>query len=533
MSEVLILDGYVDEPALLGVPPYMSPEPRMMVGVCEELGVDWDYKTIDEIRQEGLPESEILMVYGGVTVPGKYLGGYPMSVKEAEGYGDTVALSVIGGPMARYDIVTSFDIVVKKDPAAVLYEILKHGRTKDRWAVLEEQNRWSKNGAVSAAKHPYFPERLIGEIHTYRGCVRYFTGGCSFCTEPDHGRPEFRNVKDIIDEIRSLYSVGVRNFRLGGQSCIISYGTKELGTSETPRPDPMAVRSLFQGIWDQCPDIKVLHVDNANPAVMAEHPTETKEILDTLVEYTTPGNVLALGMESADIDVIEQNNLNAEPEQVKTAVELIDQAGRERGYNGMPKLLPGLNFIGGLKGETPGTYDMNFKFLKDLVEDGMWIRRINIRQVLAGGVERNTGSSDGFHRFKEKVRKEIDGPMLKKIVPEGTVLKEVFMEIHRGKTTFGRQIGTYPLLVGVEYPLDLDRSYDIVITDHGYRSVTGVHHPFVLNEAGFKQITSLPGIGDKRAAAIFRARPSSFDELVDIIDDPKVVDRLKRIVTFI
>ena len=48
------------------------------------------------------------------------------------------------------------------------------------------------------------------------------------------------------------------------------------------------------------------------------------------------------------------------------------------------------------------------------------------------------------------------------------------MEVHDGKHTFGRQFGTYPLIVGVNERLELEQTYDIRITDHMLRSVTGV-----------------------------------------------------------
>ncbi|MBN1156515.1 radical SAM protein, partial [Candidatus Woesearchaeota archaeon] len=56
---------------------------------------------------------------------------------------------------------------------------------------------------------------------------------------------------------------------------------------------------------------------------------------------------------------------------------------------------------------------------------------------------------------------------------EGTILKKVFMEVHDGNHTFGRQFGTYPLVVGVKERLELKKFYDIKITGHMLRSVTG------------------------------------------------------------
>lgn len=530
-ADVLIVDGYVDEPALLGVPPYISPEPRLLAGVAGELGLKWSYVTIDEVREKGIPPCDITLVYGGVTVPGKYLGGRPMSEKEAEQIAQSSRESYIGGPLARYGRVTGFSHVVEKDLCAFFHDSFT-GTPTDRWATVKEMARWGQRGAGVVREHPWHRGPLMAEIETYRGCVRYFTGGCSFCSEPGYGKPEFRPVEDITGEIYALYQEGVRHFRLGGQSCIISYGAKGVGKTETPVPHPEKVGELFRGIRKACPDLETLHVDNANPAVIWKHPNESSEILTTIARYGTAGNVLALGMESADPEVIRRNNLNARPHEVRGAVELINRAGSEREENGLPRLLPGLNFISGLPGESPDTFNLNYEFLKSILDDGLLLRRINIRKVLAEGREVNIKHPREHRAFKERVRMDIDRPMLEKVIPLGTVLRSVYMEERRGHTTFGRQAGTYPILVGVRYPLELNQYHHIAVTEHGQRSVTGVHQPFIIHEAGFKQLEALPGIGSKRAAAIFKKGPRNMEEFRDTVKDDDLVRILEKIVSF-
>ena len=258
------------------------------------------------------------------------------------------------------------------------------------------------------------------------------------------------------------------------------------------------------------------------------------QILRTLTECCTPGNVLALGMESADMTVISSNNLNATPDQVMRAVRMINEIGAERGSNGMPKLLPGLNFISGLDGETSKTYSENIDFLKKLLSEGLMVRRINIRQVLP--VRRNFDvkvDHNKFKKYKQQIRENIDAPMLKMIVPTGTILKNVYLEMIDGGITFGRQIGTYPLLIGVPYRTETDRFCDIIVTDHGFRSITGIEYPFPINKASMAAISSLPGIGKKRASRIMLARPiKNKDELVATIDDARIAERLMDLVTF-
>ena len=528
-TEVLILDGYVDEPSTLGVPPYIAPQIRMIAGCLEELGYSYSYITADEFREDGLQGAEKILVYGGTTVPGKYLGGEPLSESEATEVGRIEGETFLGGPLARYGDVEGFDHYSYKDLSAYFYEKMK-GSGEDRWVTSQEMERWLKEGSKIVGRHPNFPDPLITEISLYRGCVRYFTGGCSFCSEPDYGKPEFREQEDVIGEISSLYNQGVRKFRLGGQSCTISYKAKGIGETEKPEPRPDEIRQLFEGIWRECPETEVLHLDNANPSVIASWPEESREILRILVENTTPGNVLALGLETADMEAIKENNLNSTPEEAKKAVEIINEVGSERGENGMPKLLPGVNFLGGLKGETARTYERNLTFLRNLVDKGYLLRRINIRQVLSHGQNFDMKHKKEFKDFKKSVREEIDRPMLKKILPPGTVLKDVYMEKREGSKTFGRQIGTYPLLVGIEYPVELETYKDVIITDYGYRSITGLVHPFELRKASYQELKAVPGIGEKRAAKIFREKPLSMEKMKNIVKNKKNLEKIIRYV---
>ena len=63
--------------------------------------------------------------------------------------------------------------------------------------------------------------------------------------------------------------------------------------------------------------------------------------------------------------------------------------------------------------------------------------------------------------------------MLQRVAPKGTVLGECYAEIYDGNTTFCRQFGTYPLIVGVKGRLALKKFYNLEITGHMLRSLTG------------------------------------------------------------
>ena len=498
----------------------------MDAGACVE------YVTVDKIRKGyGIPKADVSVVLSGNTVPGRYLRSMPMSVNEIRTILPKLSgWKLIGGSSASADVAEGFDFQIRTDLAASLYDGLSGKEVDERLRTLDEWNRWMLLGADIVKEHQDHPQPLIAEVETYRGCHRYMSGGCSYCIEPLKGRPLMRSPGDILEEASKLKELGVRNVRIGGQTCVISYGSEDfLGI---PKPKPDIVNKLFTELHGMRFD--VLHVDNANPAVISEHPDDSEHILRTLTECCTSGNVLALGMESADPAVINKNNLNSSPDQVLDAVRMINRIGSERGENGMPRLLPGLNLISGLDGESTDTNNMNIGFLRALMSEGLMIRRINIRQVLP--VRREFGARtdhNRFKRYKQTIREDIDAPMLRRIVPDGTVLKDVYLEIADNGITFGRQIGTYPILIGLPYRTELNRFCDVIVTEHGFRSITGIEYPFPINRANMNAISSLPGIGKKRAAKIVVARPiRCMEQLTDAIGDASVADRLRDMVSF-
>jgi radical SAM superfamily enzyme with C-terminal helix-hairpin-helix motif len=532
--KVVILDGYVDEPSNFGVPPYISPYPRYLAGAVADASHAWEYVTIDQVRAGHPLKGDLLVIISGPIVPGKYLRGLPVSEKEILRHaGAFEGPRVLGGPLARFrffdeGLTEPFDHVAVRDLDACVYDLLTEGEWDNRDRTLAEWDRWGLLGADVIPHHPDFPEPLIVELDTTKGCVRYVNGGCSFCVEPQYGITKFRALGGILAEVRRLAELGAVNFRLGGQADFFSYQALGLGSSPTPQINVPALEALLRGIREAAPQLRVLHTDNGDPAMMVAHPDEAMEGLQLLVRYTSPGNLLSFGLESADPAVTEANNLNIDAVGCLEAIRMVNAVGRERGESGLPRLLPGLNFVAGLTGETRKTFDLNLAFLKSLLEEDLWVRRINIRQVRPVRQEfEPTGLHSDFRRFKESVRAGVDHEMLRRVLPEGTVLRDVYLEIRDGHVTYGRQIGTYPILVGLPYDLSVTRFVDVKITSHGERSVTGVEFPLDVNHASLKALEALPGVGAKRAARIVRRRPfATLVEFAAALDDPAVAERV-------
>lgn len=581
---IALLDGYVDEPANFGVPPYIAPQVRYVAGAVAEAGADLSYATIDAYRgdvdvRRRVHGADLVVLYASALVPGKYLRGDPIRFDESKLVAKKTAGKILlGGACAVYGFSEgggllpanrdrlkpylagmatldadayvadwlagrfaspsargeAFETYGEDPPPSAFVEsggrlLVRtkdaQGRPVQRRRTAEEWERFARAGAAVVRDHPDFPHPLIAELETYTGCVRYVAeGGCKFCMEPREGKPLVRSPEDVAAEVRLLHDEGVRNFRLGGQTCFYCYGTKQLGVTDRPRPDPDAVESLLRAIHDAAPRLRVLHIDNANPAVIATHPEEARAITRLLVKYTTPGNVAAFGLESTDPRVARKNNLNATPEEVRAAVRILNEEGGARGPNGMPHVLAGLNFIAGLAGEEADSHDQDFAFLESLRDEGLGLRRINLRQILpmtGGQKPLDTRGHRRFLEFKRRVREEVDHVLLRRMLPAGTLLRDVWLEMRDGGITFGRQIGTYPLLVGIPYPLPLEAFTDVVVTDWGQRSVTGFHAPFPVNSADARMYQALPGIGEARAAQAVAGRPyPSVDAFLDRFDLP-------------
>ncbi|MCJ7562656.1 MAG: radical SAM protein [Thermoplasmata archaeon] len=517
----LVLDGYTDEPACLGVPPYISPYARLAFGALAKAGAEGHYRTVDQWRngEDDFSGFDLLAVIRRVAVPGKYLRGMPASDKELVkicGSFKGLKVASLGVDERRLPdaLKECFDHIASEDLDAALFELVSNGALEDRRRGQEEWNSWLEAGAVISSIHPDAGGPLIAEVQMYRGCVRYISGGCKFCVEPLSGEVVFREPKDILREVAALSDAGVRNIRLGAQSCVFCYKSEDVGKSETPRPNVAAIESLLNGVKETMRP-RVFHLDNANPAVIASHPKESRKVLKAIVENCTSGNVLAFGLESADPKVAKANNLNASADQTIEAVRIVNELGRVVGPSGLPHVLPGINFVCGLEGESKQTYALNFQFLQKVVDEGLLLRRINIRQVVPYRTDSpGVRHRKEFEKFKRDVREQIDQPMLERLLPSGSILRNVRTELREGGRTFGRQVGTYPLLVGLPYAFEIGMDIDIAVIGCGPRSVTGIANPTNANTASMAMLEAIPGIGRRRAMTIMRKRP--FDDPEDL-----------------
>jgi radical SAM superfamily enzyme with C-terminal helix-hairpin-helix motif len=504
---ISIVDCYTDEPSGLGVMPYIGTYPRYIFGALDRCNVDTYYLTIDDIRaqfkgfdinrdiktkielrnttansprtMEILSTSQVIIVVAGMHTPGKYLSARPGTTVEAmkllsalgmggkfkilTGPASLIGSGLYGGRSARgmHAEKDYFDMIVP-DVELILDKLIDNNFTEiptitDKYKIL---SRIAAYGAKIVEQLPHDKCFHIAEIETMSGCAKEVP--CSFCIEqlksPDVIK---RDPKHIIEEVMALSKAGLKNFRIGKQTCIYSYGSAEV------------LKGLFSAL-KVCSNI--LHIDNANPIFVDEQKTRV------LVKFCSAGNVASLGVESFDEKVIDKNDLQIDPEMIIEKVSLLNNIGAKRCANGMPHLLPGINLLFGLEGESKNTHFDNMRWLGKILDDGHMLRRINIREVVlfpgtrmgdVVGTKFLKKNKFPYWKWRNAIRKNIDYPMLKRLVPSGTVLRSLRTEVYDGNTTFARQVGTYPLVVGIPGRLGLDRSIDVQVTGHMLRSVSG------------------------------------------------------------
>jgi radical SAM superfamily enzyme with C-terminal helix-hairpin-helix motif len=311
------------------------------------------------------------------------------------------------------------------------------------------------NGYNSANIASKLRRPLIFEIESATGCNR--KPGCTFCIENIRGLPNTsREVDDIVDEIKALYDKEIRYFRIGRQPNFFSFWNCS----------PTKVEELFLKIWSNCPNIKVLYIDNVSP-----HNVNTsagKEITKIIAKYCTSANIASFGVESFDEAVRKKNNLNGTLNDIMESIRIINESGAVQDNMGTRRFLPGINIIYGLDGQTEGTLNENLQYMDKILAKYI-VRRVFVRNLtsphgLPFGENKNL---QAFENWKQQIVSKFSLPMLKKVYPIGIIIKHERVEMIEGDNSILRQMGTCPERIVVkDTNLSLDNFYTIKITDY-------------------------------------------------------------------
>ncbi len=527
--KVTIVDGYLDEPAALGVPPYVSPMIRAAAGLLRYKKHNVKYYTIDTVRTKSLwgslSDSGLLIVFGGLATPGRYVGGSPITPTELN---TILSLNqepekILMGPIIRgYSLRGGKNAQLLKLPGEViqmndvfsLADRFGVDRSADRYELL---NTIYPLGADVIKQHPRYPDVIV-EFDVSSGCDRR-DGHCSFCTESlFYGAFQSRSLEGIAAELQALKEAGAHAIRFGRSSNILAFGYDRA----KDRPDPAAVESLFSTTRDILSP-SVLHVDNANPLFITRHPKDSTRIMESIARYDTPGDVLSFGVETFDDRVRQINRLGGNAEEIMFAIELANSVSTRR-VDGVPKLLPGINLLYGLPGQSSANMKTDREYLDKILDSGSLVRRVNIRRVIVfegtpiSHMKQSKIDRKTYEHHKSKIRNDFDLPMIKRVFPVGAIIRGVLPEYSRGRMIFGRPLATYPILMAS--PVHFGSRTDLVVIGHGSRSLTAIPLGSNLNMMSLDALKEIPGIGRKLATTIVLKRPfGTWQDLFRVIGE--------------
>lgn len=467
MIKKMILDCYTDEPSGLGAPPYLSVHSRYIAGSLSSKGEDYIYITIDDLRfyngeqnkyidsnkktwnkrilnqtknklsEEVLNDiSEVYVVFG-CFINYDYVSCEPPTFKElaelCKKYLMDKNIILFYALGANVQDINKIDKLQDKD---IFSEIIV-GNTynyfyghKNSFLPYYEDLKMLSVASASIIKHLQKP--VIYEIETATGCNR--KPGCSFCIENLRNvKNVSREINDIVEEIKSLYSKGARHFRLGRQPNFYSYHHNS----------SVKINELLKTIKERCPNILTLHIDNVNPQDVVTYQGEltTKYI----AENCTAGNIGPFGVESFDENVRRINNLNGSNEDIINAINIFNKYGNKIGNNGLRVYLPGINLIYGLPGQNVHTLQINLRYLKQILDSGNLVRRVFVRKLTSPqgtSLDKIQYEKNEFDMWKKTIEEEFSLPMLKKVYPLGTIVKNARVEMFLDGQNLLRVLGT-------------------------------------------------------------------------------------------
>lgn len=482
----VILDCYTDEPSGYGVPPYLGIHQRYLSGALDFLGRKHFYLTIDDLRYAKnkkkkippgttdisilnlstntnktiplLQNAKTIYIIMGCFVNYEYVSALPPRASELyqllrEFKAPKILFYVLGGTK---EIPQDFF----KTP---LYQIIDKIVTGHSYNFLlkGEVNSFSPNydllAKITKRKIPILEQiktPRIMEVETMTGCD---WSKCSFCIERVRHLPiECRRVEDIINEIISLYQQGARYFRLGRNPNFYFY----------MRQDTSKIEKLLYEIRNHCPELKVLHIDNVGPQSVVT--PQGRKITKLIVKYCTSGNIAPFGIESFDPLVRKINTLNATIDQIIEAIAILNEYGKEKGENGEPRFLPGINLIHGLPGQRPETLKYNLHYLSEILKKYETQRFFYRKLCSPFGVSMKEISpkkeDKEYEEWREQLYNNFAIPMLKKVFPKGTVLRNVRVEVWKKGSSILRRLGICPPRIVVRNKLlPIGKEYDIVV----------------------------------------------------------------------
>ncbi len=498
-NSVVILDCYTDEPSGYGVRPYLGTHQLHLSQALAFKGIAHRYMTIDDLRYNKygradglntdlttvnttanrddaitlLHEASVIYVIMGCFVDYAYFSCVPPRSAEVYEYlrgtsGKKIlfyVMGTLGGISPDYAGSALGGIIDDVEHGNTYrYVLMGHGSSEAVNLINPDYGMLASVAGTVPPLLEQLTQPIIAEIETGTGCN---TPTCTFCIEAARApRVRYRTPQDIIEQVACLYGAGVRHFRLGRQPNFFHFA----------RQDTDAMERLLSGIRNRCPDLRMLHIDNVN--IVNVITPAGRRIARLVAKYCTSSNVAPFGIESFDEDVRRATRVTGSADDVLRAIEIINEAGAARGADGLPKLLPGINLIEGLPGESAATHEHNMTYLRKILDKGLMTYRTYYRMMtqptgvsLRGPEERSAAYQSHF----EEVVDAFVLPMQARVYPRETIIRGDWECVTVAGETFARTLATCSIKVRMRHTMSPGvRDMAVRVTgNNGYRLLDG------------------------------------------------------------
>lgn len=484
-KKIVILDCYTDEPSGYGVRPYLGTHQIHLSQALSYKKISHEYLTIDDLRYANgerkttnntnvrilnktinadsaidiINNADQIYLIMGCFVDYKYFSCEPPKSDEVYSFlknskASKILFYVLGSEQGLPESYKNSKLASIIDDVCIgnTYRyVIESGLDK-----IYLQPNYDLLAKISSQKIPILDQiidPIIAEIETGTGCDR---PTCRYCIEAErHIKPSYRTHESVIEQVYSLYNSGVRHFRLGRQPNLFHY----------QHNDVYKFNQMLAGIRNKCPDIQTLHIDNVNmKSVVMPH---GEEFVKSIVKYCTDGNVAPFGIESFDNTVREQTRVSGKADEVLKAIEIINKYGADRGPNGFPKFLPGINLMHNLWEQSEKTHNTNMEYLNKILNKGFLIQRLFYRIMTPNsGVSfsENSKIMNYYQECYQDIMNNFVLPMQSKVFEPGTILKG-FREVIQNENSIElRTLGTCSIKARIdEINLKPYKNYNIQV----------------------------------------------------------------------
>ncbi len=465
MHNTLILDCYTDEPSGYGVRPFLGSHQIHLSQALSSKGIDHKYLTIEDLRYGDLQrkgkvidpfsrellhstnnrdqalelvmQAQTIYLIMGCFVEYEYFSSVPAKNSEIFSFLKNSKAKII-----LFYVMASENVFSDEYLKSELKTVIEHTEIGNTYRyILEEsvgadftQPNYDLLAKISGSPIQIIEQLrypIIAEIETGTGCN---TPSCTFCIEAARKhQTQYREPDDIIRQVKSLYNSGVRNFRLGRQPNFYHY----------QKYNVQKLEFMLEGIRSACPDLETLHIDNVNMIdVIRPHGEAFTQLI---TKYCTAGNIAPFGIESFDDHVRQETKVTGKADQIIAAMEVINKYGQKRGKNGFPLLLPGINLIYGLPGQTVKTHEINLEYLQKILDLGLQTQRLFYRRMTRStGISFDEGpqETEEYLAYYQDIMESYVIPMQKRVYPVDLKLTGFREAIIQNGHTILRTLGT-------------------------------------------------------------------------------------------